>query len=334
MLLTLSYSKVMPYMNQKSTNQKRALKEIGLFILDILYNAVVIIALVVLIRSFLISPFRVIGSSMVDTLHNNEFILIDKLSYHLAEPKRGDSIVFLPPITNKHSYKFKETIHTNVKGIGTLDISNLKAKKEAFFCRNNWVSRFWFCLDSANEGDLIYFQPLNGSQKAEDIEWENVTKKTITQQEVKNKKITIRGIANKDYLVRIYHSTGPEYYVKRIIGVPGDEIRIENGLVYVKPFGESDYIQIDESYLNSENKGNTYYREIIGQEAIQVPAGQYFVMGDNRNHSNDSRHWFSPLDEKYTPFVAEDNISGKVLIVLWPPQDLRLIPSGILQEIQ
>ena len=57
-------------------DRKEPLKEIGLFFADILYNAVIIIVLVVLIRSFLISPFRVIGSSMADTLHNNEFILI------------------------------------------------------------------------------------------------------------------------------------------------------------------------------------------------------------------------------------------------------------------
>ena len=53
---------------------KRPLKEIGLFILDILYNAVIIIILVALIRSFIIAPFKVVGSSMSDTLKNNEFI--------------------------------------------------------------------------------------------------------------------------------------------------------------------------------------------------------------------------------------------------------------------
>ena len=88
--------------SRRKSDRREPLKEIGLFLSDILYNAVIIIVLVVLIRSFLISPFRIIGSSMADTLQNNEFILIDKLNYHLGKPDRGDPIVFLPPITNKY----------------------------------------------------------------------------------------------------------------------------------------------------------------------------------------------------------------------------------------
>jgi signal peptidase I len=63
---------------------KKFLKELGLFVADILYNAIVIIVLVVLIRGFLISPFRVVGSSMSDTLQNKEFILIDNSVMRLA----------------------------------------------------------------------------------------------------------------------------------------------------------------------------------------------------------------------------------------------------------
>ena len=94
-------------------NSKELLKEIGLFVADILYNAVVIIILVVLIRSFLISPFRVMGASMEDTLYSNEFILIDRLSYRLGIPERGDAVVFRPPITN---YRLPGAVERSVSG--------------------------------------------------------------------------------------------------------------------------------------------------------------------------------------------------------------------------
>lgn len=313
-----------------SKNRVRVLKEVGLFLSDILYNAVVIVALVVLIRTFLVSPFRVIGSSMADTLHNGEFILIDKLSYHLGEPKRGDSVVFLPPITNKHSYKFKETVTTDAEGLAVLPIGNLRTTKEVFYCQNPWVKKLWLCSDKVYAGDLAYFQPVSSGNN--EISWEGATKKMISAAEVEAGKVEIKGEANQDYAVRLYHSTGPEYFVKRVIGVPGDVIRIENGRVYLKPIGGDQFIEIEENYLNKENAGNTYFRKPSDMDEVKVPEGHYFVMGDNRNHSNDSRHWFSPLDEEYTPYVNEDEISGKVLVVLWPPQDMRLIPAGILQN--
>src|SRR3989338_1314182 len=88
-------------------------KEAALFLLDILYNAAIIIVLVVVIRPFIISPFRVVGSSMADTLHSKEFIIVNKFTYALGEPKRQDIIVFRPPISNKYSPKFEEEIQAN-----------------------------------------------------------------------------------------------------------------------------------------------------------------------------------------------------------------------------
>lgn len=313
---------------------KRPLKEFGLFLADILYNAVVIIVLVVLIRTFLISPFRVIGSSMADTLHNDEFILIDKLSYHLGEPDRGDPIVFLPPITNKYSYKFDEIITTDSQGLGLLDIAHLKAKKKVFYCQNELVQRLWFCQDKVRENDIIYFQPSGQKDDGSsiDLSWKNATKKLVTQDEIKQQSIAIQGRPNEHYSLRIYNSTGPEFFVKRIIGIPGDVIRLENGRTYLKtPEGE-DFTELDEFYLNEENKFHTYFKITSGENDFKVPEGHYFVMGDNRNHSNDSRHWFSPIDENYTPYVSKEDISGRVLIVLWPPNDLRLIDGGILES--
>jgi signal peptidase I len=316
--------------------EKRPLREVGLFLLDILYNAVIIIILVVLIRSFLISPFRVIGSSMADTLQNSEFILIDKLSYHLGGPKRGDPIVFLPPVNEKNSYKFQESVITDNNGIGLLDISDMRTEKQIFYCQNKWIQKIWLCKDKVNKADLVYYRPLRGGDDgngAIDLSWESSYKKLVTGKEVKDKILTIEGKPDQTYILRIFNSTGPEYFVKRIIGIPGDTIRIDNGRVYLQIKGTDEYIELDEVYLNETNKSNTHLKGMLSGE-FEVPEGHYFVLGDNRSHSNDSRHWDSPIDYQHTPFVSENNISGRVLVVLWPPDDMRLIPAGVLEEVK
>ena len=81
-------------------------------------------------------------------------------------------------------------------------------------------------------------------------------------------------------------------YVKRIIGMGGDVVKVENGNVYVN--GEA----LDEPYLEVVTQGT------FGP--FEVPEGSYFMMGDNRNDSWDSRFW----DNK---FVAKDKILGKVV---------------------
>lgn len=311
--------------------KKRPLKEIGLFLADILYNAVIIIFLVIVIRTFLISPFRVIGSSMADTLHNNEFILIDKLSYNIGEPKRGDPIVFLPPITNKYPHKFEESVKTDDKGVGILDISNLRTEKQIFYCQNKLIKKVWFCKDKVKEKDIVYYRINDDAEQKNAINSNWKQAKNVTADEINKKKIIINGTASSNYIIRIYNSTGPEYFVKRIIGIPGDAIKIENGRVYLKTDKSNSFAEINEIYLNNENKFNTYFQKIPGINEFKVAEGQYFVLGDNRNHSNDSRHWFSPINEGYTPYVNKEDINGKVLVVLWPPQNLRFLDSGILK---
>ncbi len=92
-------------------------------------------------------------------------------------------------------------------------------------------------------------------------------------------------------------------FIKRIIGLPGESVRVSGGRVYI-----NDKI-LKESYLKPEvfTGDGTFLPE---GEGFTVPEGQYFVMGDNRPHSSDSRAW-GPISKK--------SISGRAWLIYWPP---------------
>ncbi len=94
-------------------------------------------------------------------------------------------------------------------------------------------------------------------------------------------------------------------YLKRIIGLPGETINIIDGKVYIN----NEELPLDEPYLKEDMLGS------FGPYAI--PDGYYFVMGDNRNNSIDSRYW-------QTPFVEEDKILGKAVLRYYPKIDLLI----------
>ncbi len=118
------------------------------------------------------------------------------------------------------------------------------------------------------------------------------------------------------------------YFIKRVIGLPGDMVRIENGEVYLKADGATDFVLLEEPYLNENNKGNTQAHRSYLDEFL-VPEESYFVLGDNRTQSSDSRRCFRNIgcDEGHTPFLDEDLIEGEVKLVLFPVQHFRLIHS-------
>lgn len=130
-------------------------------------------------------------------------------------------------------------------------------------------------------------------------------------------KITFGGNPQRfDVVICRYPGRGDTNFVKRVVGLPGDTIRLEDGYLYVKEAGQDEEVRYEEPYINDEYRSgplNTF-------RAYEVPEGKYFVMGDHRNNSNDSRS-VGPIDRNM--------IVGHVRRVVYPFNQWRGIPNGL-----
>lgn len=109
-----------------------------------------------------------------------------------------------------------------------------------------------------------------------------------------------------------------EYFLKRIIWIPGDKIKIEEWKVYIFSKSKNEYVTIKEDYLMDSNRDATYVWWERTAFEYEVPEGEYFVMWDNRNHSTDSRSCFSSCYIPWgTNYIRKADIIWKILIDLW-----------------
>ena len=105
------------------------------------------------------------------------------------------------------------------------------------------------------------------------------------------------GDPEKGDVVVFRHPRNELNLIKRVVGVPGDHVEISNGTVWVN--GE---VQEEPFIADSPNYNGSW----------DVPDGQLFVLGDNRNNSSDSHAW---------GYLPEENLLGRALFVYWPPSD-------------
>jgi signal peptidase I len=151
-----------------------------------------------LVRFFLFENYKVIGDSMMPTLQDQQFLVVNKLSYRLGEPQRGDIVVFEDP----------------------------------------------------------------------------------------------RDPARK--------------LIKRVIGLPGEVIEIQHGEVQIN--GQT----LTEPYINGPGR--------YSAQATPIPAGQYYVLGDNRSNSSDSHSWGT---------LSGEAIVGKAWLSYWPPHLWGIVPHEV-----
>ena len=115
-----------------------------------------------------------------------------------------------------------------------------------------------------------------------------------------------------------YVSEEKKYFLKRIIGIPGDNLKIEDWNVFLEKQWETEYVELDEKYLNDENKWFAFVGWSKTMYQYTLWDDQYFVMWDNRNHSTDARECFSSCAIEWrSNFISSDDITGKVFLDLW-----------------
>ncbi|HUX35581.1 MAG TPA: signal peptidase I [Candidatus Paceibacterota bacterium] len=172
-------------------------------ILEIIEITAVAFAAVFLIRTYLVQPFLVSGSSMVPNFSDGDYLLVDELTYHFRAPERGEVVVLKYP---------------------------------------------------------------------------------------KNESV---------------------YFIKRIIGLPGERVVIKNNQITIFNQENKNGLVLDEKYLPA-NLGS------FGDAEFDVPNDSYFVMGDNRPYSFDSRSW---------GMLPKTDIVGLVQFRLWPPASIKVFAA-------
>jgi len=149
-----------------------------------------------------------------------------------------------------------------------------------------------------------------------------------------------RPVQRDDIIVFRYPVNPQEHFVKRVIGVPGDHIKLVNGRVYVNGSALNEpYVRHTATFADDFRdqfprldipvpglEGNWWLemKKLVHEGELSVPQDSYFVLGDNRDESLDSRYW---------GFVPRRNIVGRPLIIYWSVhEDSDVIPESSAEE--
>ncbi len=287
------------------------------------YAEIIVVALTVAfgVRALYLQPFKIPTSSMQPTLFGIHYVdkkvipnIPQPINYALYSTLRAELITeregviqgFYPPYTKYLIFPWSALEIGDIKyelpgtreKVAEYCFSPLPAKpgpimlpKDYNLC-NGWLSqgdhlfvnRFSYHFTGPKRGDIVVFTTEN-----------------------------LRNDSNGEPLTKIGF-----YYVKRLIGMPGDTLKIVNNMIYVKTKDSSKFRPITDFKISAINriysdKGGYQGHLPVGRLAqgkeVKIPDGHYFMLGDNSSFSADSRYW---------GFVPKRNIVGKALFVFWP----------------
>ena len=150
------------------------------------------------------------------------------------------------------------------------------------------------------------------------------------QNDLWNRLLPYRKVRRGDIVVFHYPINPGQHFVKRVVGVPGDRIRLINKRVYVngtpleEPYVQyiakdrqpyrDDFPRTDIPGYGVNAKWWSEMRKLVEDHQLIVPEDHYFVLGDNRDDSQDSRYW---------GFVPRQNIIGRPLLIYWSASNLN-----------
>jgi len=162
-----------------------------------------------------------------------------------------------------------------------------------------WARDVFFAVGTAILIVVFLYQPVK-------VEGTSMLPELVDQERIFVNKLVYRieKIARKDIVVFWYPQDPAKSYIKRVIGMPGDWVEVRRGVVYVN------HKPLDEPYVTRE------FMDYRTYPAVYVEPGHYYVLGDHRNQSNDSRMW---------GLVPEKYIYGKAVFRYWPMSKMGTI---------
>ena len=116
-----------------------------------------------------------------------------------------------------------------------------------------------------------------------------------------------------DVVIFKYPNDTTKFFIKRIIGLPNETIDIKGSVITITNALHKDGFKLDQPFVKNTANNNTHY---------EIKSGEYFVMGDNRSASSDSRYWGG---------VKREFISGKALLRLLPIKNIDILPGQYKQ---
>lgn len=175
-------------------------------------------------------------------------------------------------------------------------------RKPLFGATSVWVRDLTISVVLAVVVILFIYQPVK-------VEGTSMMPALVDQERIFINKFTYRfgfgEIERGDLVVFWFPGDPNKSYIKRVIGLPGERVEIRRGAVYVNG------VRLQEEYVPEE------YRDGQSRRPIEIPPDHYYVMGDHRSSSNDSRSW-GPVHRR--------QIYGKAVFIYWPLGKLGPIP--------